>query len=595
MYASGPILEGSRPPADGDADDFVEENDNISGRDLTTAYVDWMNAPAWTDGVINSDTTTPDLTSIILEITSDNNWESGNDLAFIIYDHPTAPSDDQRKAESEDSNHNPATTLTISHGTGSPPDWQANTGPHSSGSFYFDGEGECFRSFKDVTENDGNNLGSGDSTTSLWFKTEDNNQSITEDMYLVNWDDGAGSTSEHYRIYLTADSTEQTTNGGKVAFSYDPQGDPADPIICTSTNEYDDNVWHHVIVMRDGSADSCTMEIKNLDGTAAENQIFVNDSNEASNIEVDGNRWHVGSNSNENGNFFKGWIDDILHWDDDGLNGSDRDDVGRTNYGDGAHQFTLTMDKVNDNGFVSNLFTSSVPIETAFADSKNPRPYGQFLDSNDAGYSQVNMTMNVESPVVLIKDERIEVYFAWTSSTATWEALEVDMRIDDETMITPYPSFMQIPVPNVAFPTYYEHDPNDEFTMFVSNIGSDGVYFTYQGTRVNFNGTQGSYAGLIHSANGTGCVGGTGGEPQCWEDNLNWWNMYEDRDSLHIAPGEIAELYFHEATDIPSTTEAGTLMVDGTYHTTVWMNGYSDQGETFSRSITVGTVVVKTE
>ena len=35
------------------------------------------------------------------------------------------------------------------------------------------------------------------------------------------------------------------------------------------------------------------------------------------------------------------------------------------------------------------------------------------------------------------------------------------------------------------------------------------VFFTYQGTRVNFNGTNGSYAGLIHSVNGTG--GGTGG------------------------------------------------------------------------------------
>jgi len=582
-------------PADGDADNFVEVNYNISDRTKTTAYVDWMNVPAWTNGVINSDTTTPDLSTIISEITTHNNWENGNDLVIIIEDHPTAPSDNQRKAEAEDGNHNPSATITIIHGTGSPPDWQANTGPHASGSYYFDGVDDCFRSSKDVTNSDGNNLANTDSTTSLWFKTKDNNLAITNDMYLVNWDDGTQCPyCEHYRILLTADATEQTTDGGKVQFHYSPNNN-ADPVVCTSTNEYDDNVWHHVIVMRDASADSCTMNIKNLDGTAAENQIFVNDSVDGSDIEVDGNRWNVGTNSDENGNFFKGWIDDVLHWDDTGLSSFDRDDVGRTNYGDGAHQFTLTMDKINDNGFVSNLFTSATPIETAFADSKNTREGSFYLDWDDVAYSQVNMTMNLESPVVLLKDERIEVYFTWTSSTNLWEALEVDMKIDDETMKTPYPTFMQIPVPDVAFPTYYEHDPNDEFRIFVSNIGSDGVYFTYQGTRVNFNGTLGSYAGLIHSANGTGCTGGTGGEPGCWENNLNWWNLYEDRDSLHVGPGEIAELYFHEATDIPSTTEAGTLMVDGSYHTTVWMNGYSNQGETFSRSITVGTVTVKTE
>lgn len=211
----------------------------------------------------------------------------------------------------------------------------------------------------------------------------------------------------------------------------------------------------------------------------------------------------------------------------------------------------VTIDLVDENGLVSNLYTSTDPLETAFAD-----PKGQ--GDRDTGYSQTNMTANIASAIVVLPGERIEVYFAWNSPTATWEALEVNMKIDDSDMLLPYPSFVQIPTPDSAFPTYYVYDPEDEFQIYVANTGTDGVYFTYSGTRVNFNGTLGSYAGLVHSANGTG---GGGAD--------DWWNLSEDRDSLYVAPGELAKLYFHESTDIPSTNESGDLLPDGTFHTTV--------------------------
>ena len=143
-------------------------------------------------------------------------------------------------------------------------------------------------------------------------------------------------------------------------------------------------------------------------------------------------------------------------------------------------------------------------------------------------------------------------------------------------MNNPYPSFMQIPFPSIAFPSYYVHDNDDEFRIFVTNTGEDGVFFTYQGTRINFNGTNGAYAGLIKSVNGTS------------GENL----LSQDRDSIYIPSGENAEMWFHEATNIPSTTESGTLMPPGSYRTTIWINGYSDQGETFSRSVVVGSVTV---
>jgi hypothetical protein len=220
---------------------------------------------------------------------------------------------------------------------------------------------------------------------------------------------------------------------------------------------------------------------------------------------------------------------------------------------------------------VSTIYSGT--HNTAFADSLDGG------DNDDWAYSQTNMTMSLPQTVIG-SDQRIDLSFEWVDSTATWEALDVDMKIDDTTMNNPYPSFLQVPFPDRAFASYYVHDQDDEFRIFVTNTGEDGVFFTYQGTRVNFNGTLGSYAGLIHSVNGTG---GGGSED---------WNLSEDKDSLHVPPGENAEMYFHEATDIPSVDQSGTLIPPGIYKTTIWINGYSDQGETFSRAVVVGSVTV---
>lgn len=549
-----------------DAPDFEpDSNYLLSGLPKTTAFVDWNNVPSWTTSTINSGTITPDLSPIIQELVNRPGWVNGNDVALIFYDNGSVGGA-QRAAEAEDSNDNPAPTLTVTWGSGSIPDWQDNTGPHNSGSYFFDGVDDCFRSLNPVSGSDGNNIADKLTTTAFWFKTQDNDLAIAEDMYIVDWTDGTGCPNcEHYRVLLTAGAAGPA--GGKIQFHYSPNNNN-DNVICTSVNDYDDAVWHHVIVSKDGDKDDCKLTIMNLDGDNPEAAIYVDDNVLEQNVEVDGSYWHVGSNVDMDGNFFKGWIDDIMHWDDDFLSDSDRDDLGRTNYGDRAHEFDLTLDILDGDGvFVSNMYTSATPVQTEFAD---PKEGG---NNDDWAYVQTNMTMNLPE-VNLLANQRLDLSFAWKSPTATWEALEVDMKIDDTSMTSPYPSFMQIPYPDNPFPTYFEHSPQDEFKIYVSNTGEDGIFLTYQGTRVNFNGTNGSYAGLVKSGNGT--------------------NINEDHDSMHVPPGEVIQLLFHEATNIPSIDESGTLMIDGIYYTTVWINGYSDQGETFSRSVVVGSVDVVT-
>ena len=335
------------------------------------------------------------------------------------------------------------------------------------------------------------------------------------------------------------------------------------------------------------SADYCKLIIKDTTGNNVEPKIEVTDTNDTGAVDATG-VWVVGANQAQTANFFRREpIDDIMHWDDVMLSDADLDDLARTNYGEAAYSFIVNVDKTDGDGLNPvTIFDSVTPINASFADPKG------FTRNQDLGYSQVNMTLTIPAQVDLAAQERLDVYFEWQSPTATLEALEVDMKIDDsdlaENISVQYPSFMQITPPTEPFPTYFEHDPNDEFWLYVVNTGDDGVFFTYQGTRVSFNGTNGAYAGLIKTVNGT-----ADGAPDCTPDE--WYCLNKDRDSLHVPTGERAVLYFHEATDVPSTDESdGNLMVDGKYDTTIWLNGYSDQGESFLRSIYVGAVEVIT-
>jgi hypothetical protein len=67
----------------------------------------------------------------------------------------------------------PGAVLTVDWETGSGtgnPTFQAGSGPHSSGSYYYDGVDDCFRSINDISSGNENHIGSNDVSTSLWFK-----------------------------------------------------------------------------------------------------------------------------------------------------------------------------------------------------------------------------------------------------------------------------------------------------------------------------------------------------------------------------------------------------------------------------------------
>ena len=94
---------------------------NITSRTKTTAFVEWNDIPPWDDASIGSagpDQLTPDLSSIVQEIISQDGW-GGGAMAFIIVPNPDVETPGgERTAESFDGTEALAPLLHIDYATG---------------------------------------------------------------------------------------------------------------------------------------------------------------------------------------------------------------------------------------------------------------------------------------------------------------------------------------------------------------------------------------------------------------------------------------------------------------------------------------------
>jgi len=89
---------------------FANMPGNISSRNTTTASVDWSNIPPWTVTHLGGiDERTPDLSSLVGEMITNNGWVSGNPLTFLI------TGSGSREAESFDGTPTEAPILVIEY------------------------------------------------------------------------------------------------------------------------------------------------------------------------------------------------------------------------------------------------------------------------------------------------------------------------------------------------------------------------------------------------------------------------------------------------------------------------------------------------
>ncbi|MFY9300818.1 MAG: LamG domain-containing protein [Candidatus Nitrosotenuis sp.] len=548
---------------------------SVSNRADTTAAVTWSNIPAWTLGEVGPDTTTPEIKTVIQEIVNRAGWASGNALVITV-DNSGTSSGNRRTAESDSATLGAQLNIVYSPnvGVGGPPTWEATSGPHTSGVFRFDGTNDCLRSKNNVASGDANNLDAEPDTTALWFKTAAA-VGATE-QHLASWEGGGTCPScDYYKIALEA-------NTGKVLFQFNTNLG-ADITTCKSANEYDDGNWYHVVAVREGTgtADQCSLYITRLDGTDAESPVTQDNTYGTDSVDADG-RWYIGSNAAENGNFFNGWIDDVIHWNGKALtNTPEANDLSHTNYGTAAHKLNLSINKTNQNGVLITTLTNNLNLNVPFYDPKG-------LDDNaDSTYGVFNYT-NALSSVVVSVNERIKFGAQYVPETSTYKPLELDFKIDDQD-ITPKSSLLQIPPPDIPFPSYYVYDNDNRFAINVYNVGPYGSWFVYQGTRAVFDKPTGtiSYAGVVCSVNSTEV------DPCSTAAANSAWRVMEDRDSIFIPVNNVGRIYFWSIQDRPDRDlTGGTLIPPGEYDVYIFIDGYDERGDKFLRNIQLGRVTV---
>ncbi len=560
-----------------DAGQFTTTNSDISDRwaSVTTEKVVWDNIPSWfanEDSDDGTDTRTPDLKDIVQEMVERSDWDSGDGIVFIFKDnggltgHRTAKHFDTSGYPGVDPTD--AARLIVVYGTTGTPSWDSNEGPHGSGAYYYDGVSMCHRSTNNVSTGDHNLPSWWDSTTSLWFKTEFVDQVDKEQMlFFMDWDNQYPN-ADYYKIAIGSEGD------GRILFEYD--GDNGNkPVPCLSVNEYDDGDWHMVTAMKDQSADRCWLYIHDIDGV--EEEVVDNDVFWSGNHDVGAfGTWHLGT-MNERAYYFNGYIDDVMHWNYDYLSTDEVAELAITNYGLGAHQLDVSMNITDTNGsIVDNIYIEkAIPIP--FQDPKG------YSETNDDAYTLFNVTMNIPTITNFTIGQRLNYSMNFVPGSATWEPLDMNIDIDDTGYTDPYPSYLQIPMPDNPFQSYIVYDRTLPLEFFLENSGADGVYFVYPGTRAIFDdGFGNSYASYIKWVNGTGTE----------------WDVDENEDSIYIPTGEVAWMHFWEnPTDRPCKASgvcnsAGTIIPAGTYRVAIWVNGYSDQGETFGRSVVLGVITV---
>ncbi len=88
---------------------FIAYSNSINSRTKTSESVAWNNIPTWSSGQAGENQQTPNLSNIVTEIITNNNWQYGNPITFII------DGTGKRIADSFDGNPSTAPELIIEY------------------------------------------------------------------------------------------------------------------------------------------------------------------------------------------------------------------------------------------------------------------------------------------------------------------------------------------------------------------------------------------------------------------------------------------------------------------------------------------------
>ncbi|WP_016939373.1 MULTISPECIES: LamG-like jellyroll fold domain-containing protein [Nitrosopumilus] len=440
-------------------------------------------------------------------------------------------------------------SATLGSGT-STPAWSDSSGVFSSGGFTFDGNNDYISVGIDTSCND---LDDGPNSTAGWFYVDGTGN---DGRQVIIRAEESNPGSEFYEVVFDKSGTT-----GTLSFRFDST---EGKILDCNTSGVTTDEWHHFVGIRVDS-ETCTLY---LDGSFVVTQQDTSNPNN-SQLEID-TKWMIGANPDtQDGQItenFKGSIDSIMHWESYGLTSSEVLALNNTKYGDGAFLVDYTIERVDNSGGKTTLF-SQTDIEMDFIDPLNDVTNFHSSGNLTGAMNQISLT-----------DERILFTVDFVSG------LGVDVRIDDDSLNgNPDTSFVQIPIPDDTFPGYFSYDINEDggnYLVRVSNTGTIGAFFSMSGIRGVFDDVTSdiAYASLPQFVNGTSTE----------------FEMSDTNDSIYLPPGKKFTIEFYAPTTHPSINgQYGTPITPGeNYNFYVYLSGYDELGRTFFKTIDIGGTTV---
>jgi len=440
--------------------------------------------------------------------------------------------------------------------------WYSTQGVNASGAYYFDGTGDYIR-----IENNDNDGQCNFPDTNLfsiagWFNATQRDSYHTTQTILQ---EAKTQTEERYEVVI-GDGT--SGNHGVVFFTMEFK-DNNETVTCKSdtpagSSRYMDDEWHHFVAVRYADY-KCKLYI---DGVEKDDQSIIGTDNR---LETDGLDLFIGSKGTIPKDEFQGMLDDIMIFITHPLSSTDVTALKGASFGEKATQMTFIIENATNTGTTVNNIVTTTNYDLPYVDQMHHTAVNDLW----TGFNYTTGLLGAQTMKVATGN-RINFTMSFDGG------MDLNLRIDDLNMDgvggTLLSSYLQPPNPPQDFPSYFVHDNDNKVNFYVFNAGDEGAWFTYQGTRIVFNGTGGHYAGIVYSVS----------------DGTNTVLLTDGKDGPFIASGNNGELVFHEVRTDPSTVAPSTpdQIPVGNYDVTVFMNGYDDDGTLFVRSISLGSVFV---
>ncbi|MCV0400658.1 MAG: hypothetical protein K5777_01560 [Nitrosopumilus sp.] len=468
------------------------------------------------------------------------------------------------------------------------PDWsedigQSNQGPDGSNFFHFDGnQWEYFDDDFDVNHASGKYYTEPQlypDTDAIWVRIE-SDYTITHQS-LIRFGDKDAAGDDEYGIAVV-------TNG-EIRYGWDTDRGNGDSVYCTTVNEYDDGLWHHIVGVRDGPY-SCKLYI---DGGFSE---YVENTSSPvggdNSIDVD---WIGIASEDTDGDEadFNGDIANWIHWNNDALTAAQVEDLYYTNYGTNATRLNMTVERVDDAGTtVLETIIPSTKIELPFHDpslGNTNDEQGAWIglytgNTTDAKYMQANMTESSSSVISFDTGERLKLTLEWNEDE---QNIPINIMWDDSGgwSLPEGPSYLQTPPPNPRWPTFLTFAYDDLINYFAYNEGPGGIWFVFSGTRLvlTTNDQVSSFAAVPKFVNKTT-------QPSPSE---TYAALKPDQDSIYIPALSYAEIEFYQLQSPPSRNDnppAINEVPSGDYDAALYIQGYDEAGETFKKTIDLGLI-----